>query len=205
VSNTTGSATSNAAVLTVNGGTLILNASTTAVSFGKVNVSDSSSQTVTLTNAGSATVTISNVSVSGAGFNASGVSTGTVLAPGQSASLNASFSPAASGNASGSISIASNATTGANVIALSGTAVAPVPHAVSLSWSPSTSAVSGYNVYVSLVSGSGYTKLTGSPVPTTDYSDGALQTSQTRYYVVTSVNSNGTESSYSSEVTAIVP
>jgi hypothetical protein len=205
VSNTAGSVTSSAAVLTVNGGTLILNASTTALSFGQVNVSASRSQTVTLTNAGSAAVTISNVSVSGAGFNASGVSTGTVLAPGQSASLNASFAPAASGNATGSIAIVSNATSGTNLIALSGTATAPVPHAVAVSWSPSTSTVSGYNVYVSLVSGSGYTKLTSSPVPTNEYSDAALQTAQTRYYVVTSVNSNGVESGYSSEVTAIVP
>jgi len=205
VSNTAGNVTSNVAVLTVNGGTLILNASSTAVSFGRVNVSASSSQTVTLTNAGTATVTISNVSVSGAGFNASGVSTGTILAPGQSASLNASFAPAASGNATGSITIASNATSGTNVIALSGTAAAPVPHAVAVSWSPSTSTVSGYNVYVSLVSGSGYTKLTSSPVPTNEYSDDALQTAQARYYVVTSVNSNGVESGYSSEVTAIVP
>ena len=204
VSNTAGSVTSSAAVLTVNGGTLILNASTTAVSFGQVNVSASSSQTVTLTNAGTAAVTISNVSVSGAGFNASGVSTGTVLAPGQSASLEAMFTPAASGNATGSITIVSNANA-SQMIALSGTAVAPVPHTVALSWSPSTSTVSGYNVYVSTVSGSGYTRLTSSLVPTSEYSDTGLQTAQTRYYVVTSVNSNGVESGYSSQVTAIVP
>jgi hypothetical protein len=188
-----------------NGGTLILNASSTSLSFGQVNVSSSTNQTITLTNAGSATVTISNVSVAGAGFNASGVSTGTILAPGQSASLNATFAPEASGNASGSITIASNATHGSNVIALSGTAVAPVPQTVALSWSPSTSAVVGYNVYVSLVSGSGYTKLTSSPVPTTDYSDTGLQTAQTRYYVVTSVNSGNEESGYSTQVAAIVP
>jgi fibronectin type 3 domain-containing protein len=91
------------------------------------------------------------------------------------------------------------------MIALSGTAVAPVPHTVALSWSPSTSTVSGYNVYVSTVSGSGYTKLTGSPVPTTNFSDAGLQTAQTRYYVVTSLNASNQESAYSNEVSALVP
>jgi hypothetical protein len=65
--------------------------------------------------------------------------------------------------------------------------------------------VVGYNVYVSLVSGSGYAKLTSAPVAVVDYLDSGLQTAQTRYYVVTSVDSNNNESGYSNEVAAIVP
>ncbi len=205
VSNSAGSVVSNAAVLTVKLPSLILNSSATSLSFGSVNVSNSTSQTVTLTNAGNGNVAISSISVSGAGFNASGVSSGTVLTPGQSATLSATFAPAASGNVTGSITVGSNATGGPMVIALAGTGVAPVAHEVMLSWAPSTSTVVGYNVYVSTVSGSSYTKLTASPVPAMGYTDGGLESAQTRYYVVTSVDSNNNESAMSNQVAAIVP
>jgi hypothetical protein len=184
---------------------LTLTSSASSVSFGSVTQSTSNAQTLTLTNTGTGAVTISSTSVSGAGFNASGIPFGTILAPGQAASLTATFSPAGTGSVSGSISVSSNATNGAIVIALSGTGTAPVSHAVSLSWSPSTSTVVGYNVYVSTVSGSGYQKLTSSPVPVVSYTDAGLQTAQTRYYVITSVDSNNNESGYSTQVSAIVP
>lgn len=203
VSNTAGIATSNAAALKVNAPTLILSVSASSVNFGSVNVSAKSTQTVTLTNTGSGSVTISSVSVSGPGFNASGIPSGTILALGQSAPLTAAFSPASSGSATGSISIASNATS-ATTIALSGAGSATA-HSVALSWSPSSSSVVGYNVYVSTVSGSLYTKLTAAPVNTLNYVDGSLQTAQNRYYVVTAVNSDNTESVFSSQVTAIIP
>jgi hypothetical protein len=77
------------------------------------------------------------------------------------------------------------------VIALSGTGTSAV-HSVSLSWSPSASTVTGYNVYVSTVSGGSYTKLTASPVAAANYTDSGLQTAQMRYYVVTAVDSNNT-------------
>ena len=191
--------------MTVTGGTLILNASSSNLAFGSVNVSASSVQTVSFTNAGTANVTISNVSISGAGFNAAGIATGTVLAPGQSAALSVTFAPAASGNVTGSVTVSSNATAGAKIVSLTGTGSVPVQHSVALSWAPSASTVVGYNVYVSLVSGSGYTKLTSAPVAVMDYTDADLQTAQTRYYVVTSVDSNNDESAFSNEVAAIVP
>jgi Abnormal spindle-like microcephaly-assoc'd, ASPM-SPD-2-Hydin len=203
ISNSAGSVVSSAAALNVTG-TYFLNASTTSLSFGSVNVSSSSQQSVTLTNAGTANVTILSVSVSGAGFNAGGVSTGTILAPGQSTTLTATFTPAAAGNASGSIRIASNAANGANTIALSGMGVTAI-HSVTLSWSPSPSSIGGYNVYVSTISGSSYVKLTANPVGATGYTDAGLQTPQTRYYVVTAVDSGNNESAFSSEVSAIIP
>jgi len=42
-------------------------------------------------------------------------------------------------------------------------------------------------------------------VAVVDYMDAGLQTAQTRYYVVTSVDSNNNESGYSNEVAALVP
>jgi len=185
-------------------GTYLLNLNSKSVSFGSVNVSSTNQQTITLTNAGTANVTVSNVTVSGAGFNASGVSTGTTLTPGQSVAMTAVFAPASTGSVTGTISIVSNATNGTQVVSLSGTGAA-VSHEVTLSWSPSTSSVVGYNVYVSTVSGGNYTKLTSSPVPSSNYTDAGLQTAQTRYYVVTSIDSNNDESAYSTQVAAIVP
>ena len=139
------------------------------------------------------------------GFNAAGIATGTALAAGQSAALSVTFAPAASGSVTGSITVSSNATAGAKIVSLTGTGSAPMQHSIALSWSPSVSTVVGYNVYVSLVSGSGYAKLTSAPVAVVDYTDAGLQTAQTRYYVVTSVDSNNNESAYSNEVAAIVP
>ncbi len=205
VSNSAGSATSSAAVLTVTASTLLLNSSTSSVSFGSVNVSSSGTQNVTLTNAGNSTVTISNVTISGAGFNVSGVSSGLILTPGQTATLTATFSPSTAGGATGSVSVASNATNSPDAITLLGTGVAAVSHSVSLSWSPSTSTVMGYNTYTSSVSGGPYTKLTTAPVSTSSYTDSNVVAGQTYYFVVTAVNSSNVESAYSAEVSALVP
>ena len=205
VSNSAGSATSNAAVLTVSASTLLLNSSSSSLSFGSVNVSTTSNQSITLTNAGNSSVTISNVTVSGAGFNASGVSSGTILTPGQTAALTATFDPSAAGSATGSVSVASNATNSPDTIALSGTGVAVVNHSVALSWSPSTSTVIGYYTYTSTQSGGPYTKINSTPVAATSYSDTAVQAGQTYFFVVTSVDSSNVESAYSAEVSALVP
>ena len=205
VSNSAGSATSSAATLTVTTSTLLLNSSSSSVSFGSVTVSSSGTQNVTLTNAGNSTITISNVTISGAGFNASGVSSGLILTPGQTATLTATFTPAAAGSATGSVSVASNATNSPDSITLSGTGVAAVSHSVSLTWSPSTSTVIGYNTYTSSVSGGPYTKLTSAPVSASSYTDSSVVAGQTYYFVVTSVDSSNVESAYSAEVSALVP
>jgi hypothetical protein len=190
---------------TANGGPLVLNASAASLSFGAVNVSSSGTQTVALTNAGTENVTISNVSIAGAGFNASGVPAGTIVTPGQTAILSATFTPAACGNMAGSITVTSDSSGGSKVIALSGTGAASVRNTVALSWTPSTSTVVGYNVYVSTVSGGSYMKLTPSPVQTTSYTDSGLQTAQVRYYVATSVDSDNNESAFSNEIAANIP
>lgn len=205
VSNNVGDATSNPAILTVSAPTLTLNASTSSVSFGNVNVNSNSDQAVTLTNAGNGTVTISNVAATGPGFNAQGVASGTMLSPGQTATLTAIFAPASAGSVTGTISVASNATNSPDSISLSGTGVTAASHSVDLAWSPSTSAVVGYNAYSSTVSGGPYTKMTGSPVAATSYTDSAVQAGQTYFFVVTSVDSSNEESAFSNEVSATIP
>ena len=204
VSNAAGSATSNPATLTVGASALLLNSSASSLNFGNVTMPNSSAQSVTLTNAGNSSVTISNVTVSGAGFNVNGAS-GVILTPGQTATLTATFVPAAAGSVTGKITVASNAANSPDTISLSGTGVTAVSHSVALSWVASTSSVMGYNAYSSTQSGGPYTKLTGAPVAATSYTDTAVQSGQTYFFVVTSVDSSNVESAYSAEVSALVP
>jgi hypothetical protein len=159
---------------------------------------------VTITNTGNANVTISLVSVS-AGYAVTGGSTPVTLSPTQNLILTAQFSPTSTGTVSGNISIVSNATGSPASVSLSGTGVAPVQHSVVLTWNASTSTVTGYNVYRSTVSGTGYTKLNSSLVSGVTYTDSTVQNGTTYYYVTTAVDSGGSESVHSNEVSAPIP
>lgn len=185
--------------------TLTLNASPSSLDFGSVNVSSNNVLGVTLTNAGNANVTISGVSVTGAGFSASGVSSGLTLAPSQTAILNVMFAPSAAGSASGNVTVTSNATNSPASVTLSGTGVQTVSHSVSLSWTASTSSVSGYNVYRASVSGGPYVKINSTLVNATLFTDSSVVAGQLYFYVVTAVDSSNLESAYSSEASAAVP
>ena len=205
VTNSVGSVTSSAATLTVTAATALLSASTSSLSFSSVNLGSSSILGVTFTNTGTSNVTVSGVSISGAGYTAGGVSTGLILTPAQTATLNVTFTPAATGSLPGSVSVASNATNTPATISLSGTGVQPVAHSVTVSWTASSSTMSGYNVYRSTVSGGPYSKLDSTLIATTSYSDTTVQSGQTYFYVVTSVDSSGNESIFSTEVSATIP
>jgi hypothetical protein len=102
--------------------------------------------------------------------------------------------------ASQNVTLSGTNQTGINFTAAAGTA-----HSVALSWTASTSTVSGYNVYRSTVSGSGYTKLNSSLVAGLSYSDAAVQSGATYFYVATSVDSGGDESVNSNQVSAAIP
>ena len=79
-------------------------------------------------------------------------------------------------------------------------------HSVMLKWTTSPSpGVTGYKVYRSTVSGSGYTKIGPSVVSGLTYTDATVVSGVTYYYVTTSVNSSGDESSFSQQVKMIVP
>jgi hypothetical protein len=183
----------------------LLNSSASSLSFGNVNAGTSSTQSVTLTNAGNSNVTISSVTVAGAKFSASGVSGGLILSPGQNAALNVTFSPSAAGSLTGSVTVASNASNSPAVISISGAGVVSVAHSVSLAWTADSSPLIGYNVYRATVSGGPYTKLNLPSLSAAQYTDSTVQGGHTFYYVVTAVSSAGAESSFSAEVSAIVP
>ena len=83
--------------------------------------------------------------------------------------------------------------------------VSPTQHQVDLSWNPSTSAnITNYNVYRSTISGSSYV-LRGKTGGALSYTDQTVQSGATYYYVMTAVDNQGRESSYSNQAVAVVP
>jgi hypothetical protein len=186
--------------------TKLLGLSTSSLSFGNVNVGSNSALSVALTNNGNSNVTISSVGVTGAGFSETGVTANEVLTPNQSVTVTVTFAPGAAGAVTGSVSIASNATNSPATISVSGTGVATTPHSVGLTWSPSTSSVSGYNVYRGTTPNGPYpTKLNTSLLTTEQFSDSSVVSGQTYYYVVTAVDSSDVESVDSNQATAVIP
>jgi hypothetical protein len=174
-----------------------------SVSFGNVTVGSSATRNVTVTNTGNSNVAIASIQLSGASLTLSGGSAVT-LSPSQSISLSVQYSPSTATGTSGSISIVSNATGSPAAVAISGTGVAQVQHSVALSWNASSNAAS-YNVYRSSTSGTGYARLNPGSDTSLSYSDTAVQSSQTYFYVTTAVDNSGTESPFSSEVSATIP
>jgi Concanavalin A-like lectin/glucanases superfamily/Abnormal spindle-like microcephaly-assoc'd, ASPM-SPD-2-Hydin/Immunoglobulin domain len=197
-------AASSPTIITLSGNglaaTLLLTANPTTLSFGNVNLGSSSTLPVTLTNTGNSAVTIASVTVTGTEFSTSGLTPPVTLTTGQSAPLNVVFAPTTSGGVSGSIAVVSNATNSPATITLSGSA-----HSVDLSWTASTSVVTGYNVYRGTTSGGPYLRLNTSLVPILSYTDSTVQSGQTYFYVVTAVDSNNIESVFSNEISGTIP
>jgi hypothetical protein len=177
----------------------------TAVNFGNVAIGNSSTQTILLTNPGSASLTISQATVSSASFSISGLTLPLALSPGQTTAVSVQFTPRVVGSVTGSISLVSTASNTSTIVALSGAGVQAVPHSVSLSWNPSSSVVAGYNVYRGTQTGGPYAKLNSAPIPGTGYTDSAVQSGQTYFYVATAVDANNVESVFSNEASATIP
>jgi hypothetical protein len=176
----------------------------TSTSFGNVLVGSTSTLPVLIKNTGTASATLSAMTLTGTGFSVTGLSLPYTLPAGQSMSYSVTFAPKSAGSVTGSITITSNAADSPNVETLSGTGTNA--HSVSLSWTASTSTnISGYNVYRSNTSGGPYTKVNGSLITSTSYTDTTVQAGQTYYYVATAVNTSNVESSYSNQAQATVP
>lgn len=183
----------------------LLSVSPTSWSFGQVAVGGSSSKPVTLSNGGNATVNISAANVTGSGYSVSGITFPRSVAAGGSTTATINFAPGATGSSTGSVSFVSDATNSPAVMSVSGSGFVPVAHFVDLSWNASASTVNGYRVYRSTQSGGGYQLLTSSLVPVLVFTDSTVQSGQTYFYVVTSVDSQGIESIFSNEANAVVP
>ncbi len=176
-----------------------------SIDFGSIVVGTTSSQTVQLKNTGVSAVSVSSGSTSGPGFSISGLALPLSLAGNQSVSFTVRFAPSNSGTATGSVQFVNSSATSPVTLPLTGTAVAPVAHSVTLSWHASTSSVVGYNVYRGGQSGGPYSRINPNLVGGTTYADSSVTHGQTYYYVVTSVASGNLESGYSNQVTAVIP
>ncbi len=185
--------------------TQVLTFSSTNLGFGSVNTGSSSTQSVTVTNTGNASVTVAQIAESGAGFTINGAGTPVTLSAGQSLTFSVIFSPSTAGSDAGTVTVKSTASASPSTIALSGTGVQPVTHSATLTWTASTSTVSGYNVYRSTTNGSGYAKINSGLVPSVTYNDTTVQSGTTYYYVVTAVDASGDESADSNQATAVIP
>ena len=100
-------------------------ASPTSLSFGSIQVGNSSTKSETLTNNGGSSITVTGASSTSAAFSVSGLSLPTTLTAGQSVTFSVVFSPSASGSASGNLTLTSNASNPSLTVALSGTGTAP--------------------------------------------------------------------------------
>ena len=188
---------------TVNSGTLSV--TPTSLSFGNVNVGNSSSLTGTLS-ASSADVTVSTADYQGTGYTLSGITFPVTVAAGQSATFTVTFTPQVAGSSPGRIAFFSNASNSSLTQTFSGNGLQTTQHSVALSWNASTSSVVGYNVYRGTQTGGPYSaKLTSAPVASTNYTDSSVASGTTYFYVTTAVDSSNTESAYSNEATAVVP
>ena len=176
----------------------------TTLDFASVAVGTSKSLNATLSAAGSS-VTVSSATSNSSEFTLSGLSFPVTLAAGQSASFSFTFRPQASGLDTASISFISNASNSPTVASMTGSGALSPLHSVDLSWTPSTSAVVGYNIYRSGTSDGPYAKINSALNATTAYTDNAVQAGVTYYYVTTAVDASGVESVYSNQAPAVVP
>ena len=146
-----------------------------------------------------ATVTLSGAANTTAIANATGGYTFTGLADGvytvTPSNSGYTFSPA---NQAVSVN-------GANVAGVNFTATVAQSHSVALTWTASTSTVSGYNVYRGTVNGGPYTLVNSAPVAGLSFTDSTVQNGLIYYYVATAVDSSGNESAYSTPAQANVP
>ena len=172
--------------------------------FGSVSVGQTKSLPVTISATGSS-VTVTSASVSSPEFTLTGPSLPVTIAAGSSASFSLTFSPQSSGASTANVSFASSASVTPMSESVSGTGAAVIQHSVDLTWSASTSTVTGYNVYRGGTTGGPYSKVNSAMDGTLSYTDTSVQAGQTYFYTTTAVSSDGSESAHSNEVKAVIP
>jgi hypothetical protein len=179
----------------------------TTLNFGGVPIGLTYAGNVVLYNTGNTSVTVYSPSISGAGFAISGAGYPFTLPVNGTMAFTITFTPPAAGTSTGTLAFNTSAATQPS-LTLTGTGVFTTQHTATLSWSPSSSQVIGYNVYRSTTSGSGYQLLSfvssTSSTPTS-FVDSNVTSGQTYYWVVTAVNASGGESTYSNQAAATIP
>jgi Abnormal spindle-like microcephaly-assoc'd, ASPM-SPD-2-Hydin len=174
------------------------------LSFGKVAVGTSKSQSGTLTS-GDASITVRSADWSGPGYSVSGIVFPTTIPAGQSVHFKVTFAPQSSGSASGSIKFVSNADNAPQAAFNGNGTQTATTHGVTLAWHPPASTVAGYNVYRGVAPKGPYSKITGIPHPTPTFTDASVEGGTTYFYMTTAVSKKGKESKYSNQVQVTIP
>jgi hypothetical protein len=173
------------------------------MNFGTVALGSSQTQNGSLT-AGGTSITVSSASWNGTGYSVSGITFPVTVPAGQSVPFKVTFAPQAAGTSNGSVSFFSNASNSPDQEPLTGAGSA-TQHSVALSWNPSSSTVSGYNVYRGSQSGGPYSKVNSSLAPATTFTDTSVQAGLTYFYVVTAMDASSQESVFSNQAVAVIP
>jgi len=146
------------------------------------------------------------VSISNPEWSTTGLASGTTLAPGQELTFSVVFGPTIAGNATGTLQVNSSSTSSVLRMNLAGAGTNTVgQHSVTLTWNPSTSAVSGYHIYRGSISGGPYSLLNSTLDPGTSFVDPNVVNGSEYFYVTTAVDSFGVESVFSNEASATIP
>ncbi len=185
-----------------------------SINFGNLVLKTTGTQNVTLQNTGNISLTLQGITVAGSGFGYSSLSPGFSLAPSQKVVFQVWFSPTVVGPAAATVSLLSPSLSSPATLSLSGDGVSstnpppnptPTQHTVRLTWGPSSSQIIGYRVYRSEVSGSSFSPMNGTAITALAYDDATVANGTTYYYVVTAVDTSGTESVHSNQATAVIP
>lgn len=186
--------------------TVVIKATPASLAFGSVGKGTVKTQDLSLKSTGNTPAEISRISVSGTEFKLSKDGDGVVLQPGQALDLAVTFDPSQNGSAHGTLVVASNAPAVLQVPLGGIGADAGGSHVVDLRWGPSSSSgVVGYNVYRSNKADGTFKKLNASLDASTEYSDSSVTGGDTYFYVVTAVDSQNVESSFSAPASVSVP
>ena len=180
----------------------VLSVSPATLSFGNVTVGSSVALVGSLAAAGTS-VTVSSAGVDNGQFVFSGLTLPITIPAGQSAPFTVTFTPASAGATTSTLTFISNASNSPTTQSLTGTGQAAVPPSVGLSWNVTPGAVS-YDVYRKLLTDSNYTKIASADA-SASYTDNTVTSGQTYDYVVTSVDAEQQESSYSNVAQVTVP
>jgi hypothetical protein len=150
-------------------------------------------------------ITITGATSSSTTFSIGGLSLPTTIAAGQSVPFSVTFSPQVAGTASATVTFTSTAQPSTTTQALTGTGAAASTHSVNLSWNPSTSSISGYNIYRASYSGScgSFNKINSLLNTGTLYTDLSVAGGTSYCYAATAVDTSNQESGYSNIVSNI--
>jgi hypothetical protein len=180
-----------------------LGISPTALSFGNVTVGSTATHQAILT-ATNGSVTISSDRTTSSDFNIVGLTLPVTIAAGASLPVTLQFAPSSTGTDTARAGFVSNAEDSPTLAQLTGTGTPQSSHSVNLSWNPVSGNVVGYDVYRGTVNGGPYQVIDTMDASTT-YTDYTVDSGTTYYYVVTAVNAQGEQSSYSNVAEAVIP